>query len=321
MNFTTHVMLGVLVGALAFGKPEIILLIGLGSAIPDLDREYAFFSRQSFRDHQIHRALFHNYLFLGLLYLINPFVALGAFLHTLLDALTTAKDRGVEWLYPFSRFVKKAANDEHGRSLETTKGEIYLYQYDPLEFTRKSDQDLKEWKQNPWRRTYGPALSGGLLDLAVFVSSLALFIFWIIVSYVSTGRLEGLMLSSYHVNIMLPFLIGAAGITVNMLAGEVDRRQRKGDNAKPTLFHNASFAVSLILILSALVIGAYLNQDHVVSFLLRSFPLILFGAFVTIASAYGVPKLYNRIGFIRKHHSEVDDKSKDDKDYQDPLIV
>src|ERR1700688_1945098 len=136
MNFTTHVMFGILVGALFFGKPEIILLVGLGSAIPDLDREYAFFSKASFRDHQVHRALCHNYLFLGLLYLVNPFVALGAFLHTLLDALTTVKDRGVEWLYPFSRFVKKAANDERGKPLETTKGEIYLYQYDPLEFTR-----------------------------------------------------------------------------------------------------------------------------------------------------------------------------------------
>ena len=40
MNFPTHVMLGIVVGALFYGKPEIILLLGLGSAIPDLDREY-----------------------------------------------------------------------------------------------------------------------------------------------------------------------------------------------------------------------------------------------------------------------------------------
>lgn len=39
MNFPTHVLLGMAVGALFFGKPEIILLIGLGSTIPDLDRE------------------------------------------------------------------------------------------------------------------------------------------------------------------------------------------------------------------------------------------------------------------------------------------
>jgi hypothetical protein len=35
-------MFGIAVGAIFFGKPEIMLLIGLGSAIPDLDREYGF---------------------------------------------------------------------------------------------------------------------------------------------------------------------------------------------------------------------------------------------------------------------------------------
>ena len=104
-------MFGVLVGALFFGKPEIILLVGIGSAIPDLDREYGFLSKESFRKRQVHRALCHNFLFLGLLYLINPFLALGAFLHTFLDALTTARDRGVEWLYPFSRLIFSKTNE------------------------------------------------------------------------------------------------------------------------------------------------------------------------------------------------------------------
>lgn len=45
MNLHTHVMSGILVGALFFGRPEIMLMIGVGSAIPDLDREYGFFSR------------------------------------------------------------------------------------------------------------------------------------------------------------------------------------------------------------------------------------------------------------------------------------
>lgn len=45
MNFPTHVMFGMLIGALFFGKMEIILLVGIGSAIPDMDREYGFFSK------------------------------------------------------------------------------------------------------------------------------------------------------------------------------------------------------------------------------------------------------------------------------------
>jgi len=45
MNLSTHIMFGILVGALLFGKPEIALMIGVGAAINDLDREYVFFSK------------------------------------------------------------------------------------------------------------------------------------------------------------------------------------------------------------------------------------------------------------------------------------
>jgi hypothetical protein len=75
MNLSTHILFGILVGALLFGRPEIALMVGVGSAINDLDREYGFFSKESFRRLQIHRALFHNFLFIGAVYLINPFLA------------------------------------------------------------------------------------------------------------------------------------------------------------------------------------------------------------------------------------------------------
>jgi hypothetical protein len=320
-------MFGALVGALFFGKPEIVLLVGVGSAIPDLDREYAFFSRSSFRDHQIHRALCHNYLFLGLLYLINPFVALGAFLHTLLDALTTAKDRGVEWLYPFSRFVKKAANDEHGKPLETKPGEIYLYQYDPIEFTRMSDKDLKEKTPTPWRRTYGPALSGGLLDLGIFIVSFFLFIASLIVSAVQ-GRFVGLSISSYHFSTMLPLLLAIAGIATNMLVGELDRRKRRADDAKPTRIHDLTFAASLILMIGAIIVGAYLNQQYVVIDLAeRLFPYIAVGALIAIISAFVARKIYSRVSALREHHSEDNEEKKEETNKQgsspkkEPLIV
>jgi hypothetical protein len=310
-------MFGVLVAALFFGKPEIILLVGVGSAIPDLDREYAFFSRSSFRDHQIHRALCHNYLFLGLLYLVNPFVALGAFLHTLLDALTTAKDRGVEWLYPFSRFVKKAANDERGKPLETKPGEIYLYQYDPIEFTRMSDRDLKERKPAPWRRTYGPALSGGLLDLGIFIASLFLFVLFSIVSAVLQGMFVGLSLSSYHFSTMFPLFLAIAGIATNMLVGELDRRKRRADDAKPSRAHNLTFAASLILMISAIVAGAYLNQQYVVVALgVRLFPYILVGTVIVIISALVAPKIYPRVAALREHNSEDDEEKIEQKKKQ-----
>ena len=176
MNFSTHVMFGVLLATLFFGKPEIILLVGIGSAIPDLDREYGFLSKDSFRNIQVHRALFHNFVFLGLLYLINPFLALGAFLHTFLDAQTTARDRGVEWLYPFSRLVKRAVYDNDGNRLELdAKEKIYFLQNEMQILTKKTTKDLKpSGSPLPWRRTYGPALSGRLLDQGIFVGSLGL---------------------------------------------------------------------------------------------------------------------------------------------------
>ncbi len=111
-------MFGVLLAALFFREPHIILLVAIGSAIPDSNREYGFLSKESFRNRQVHRALFHNFLFLGFLYLVNPFLALGAFLHAFLDALTTARDRGIEWLFSFSRLVKRAVYDNDGNMLE-----------------------------------------------------------------------------------------------------------------------------------------------------------------------------------------------------------
>jgi membrane-bound metal-dependent hydrolase YbcI (DUF457 family) len=43
MNLSTHIMFGILIGALFFGRPEIALIVGVGSVIPDLDREYGLF--------------------------------------------------------------------------------------------------------------------------------------------------------------------------------------------------------------------------------------------------------------------------------------
>ena len=93
MNLPTHIMFGALIGALFFGRLDIILLVAIGSVLPDMDREYGFFSKDYFREHQLHRALCHNFVFIGIVFLISPFLAIGAFCHTLLDGLNTAKDR------------------------------------------------------------------------------------------------------------------------------------------------------------------------------------------------------------------------------------
>jgi hypothetical protein len=66
-----------------------------------------------------------------MVYLINPYLGVGAFLYVFLDSLTTTRDRGVEWLYPFSRLVKRAVYDSNGNRMELDpKHKIYFLQND-----------------------------------------------------------------------------------------------------------------------------------------------------------------------------------------------
>jgi hypothetical protein len=152
--------------------------------IPDIDREYWFISSQKFKDEQYHRSLLHNIFFLFLVFLVNSWLALGAFLHTLLDALTTEEDRGVEWLFPVTRWVTRGryayaskATDQ-GCAIQLMdqdlgdKTKTYFLNEDSTEFTKLSDPDLSVSKPVPWRRTYGPAKNGGILDTSIFIGSL-----------------------------------------------------------------------------------------------------------------------------------------------------
>jgi membrane-bound metal-dependent hydrolase YbcI (DUF457 family) len=107
LNLGTHIFFAGVVTAILTGNPYFTLLAGIGSFIPDLDREYLFVSPKAFREEQFHRALFHNLLFLSGLFFVNVWLAVGAFLHSFIDSFTTEKDKGVEWLFPFSRLVKR----------------------------------------------------------------------------------------------------------------------------------------------------------------------------------------------------------------------
>lgn len=310
MNFTTHVMFGVLLGAIFFGKPEVILLVGVGAAIPDLDREYGFLSEDSFRHHQMHRAFCHNFLFLGLLYLVNPFLALGAFSHTLLDALTTAKDRGVEWLYPFTRFVKKALYDEQGNKIPPDpNSKVYFYQNDIVQLTRRSSKDLREYRSTTWKRTYGPALSGGTLDLAVFVGSLAVFILLIILSATGIHQFIDLTRRALDYNFYLPILVGSIGIVLELAIGELDRRREEMQLEKPSELYRIIFALAVVIMLSSIALGAYLNPDYALG-VLAFIPYYALGAILVVLSAIMVIKLYSN-GTIAKFAKKVKNTGED----------
>ena len=117
MNLPTIMLFGALIEAAVFGRKDLMFFVAIRSVLPDIDREYDFFSKDYFRDHQLHRALCHNFFFIGIIYFINSYIALGAFCQTLLDAINTAKDRGVEGLYHFSNLVKKAKYDHNGKKI------------------------------------------------------------------------------------------------------------------------------------------------------------------------------------------------------------
>ncbi|TMI19269.1 hypothetical protein E6H32_02635 [Candidatus Bathyarchaeota archaeon] len=79
MNLTTHAALGFVLGIELFRNIEIALVMMIGAFIPDLDREHLFIARKRWAQLQLDRALFHNFFFLGAMYLFNPYLAFGAF--------------------------------------------------------------------------------------------------------------------------------------------------------------------------------------------------------------------------------------------------
>jgi hypothetical protein len=282
-------MLGVVIGALFFGKPEIILLVGLGSAIPDLDREYGFMSKESFRNRQAHRALCHNFLFLAMVYLVNPYLGLGAFLHTFLDALTTARDRGVEWLYPFTRLVKRAVYDYDGKRLELDpKHRIYLLQNELPVLTEKTTKDLKPGERtSPWRRTYGPALSGRLFDQGVFIGSVALTLLLFLFSALGFQQFIDLTLRPVNLSFDLPFIVGAAGVLVNFAVGEIDRK-KLAKNFKPDREYKTLFYLSVGIVVLSVILGGIMNPQTVISttskipYMAAGIALVAFVSFVLL---------------------------------------
>jgi hypothetical protein len=291
MNFPTHVMLGMVIGALLFTKPELILLMGLGSAIPDLDREYGFMSKESFRKRQPHRALCHNLLFLGLIYLVNPFVAFGAFLHTFLDAFTTARDRGVEWLYPFTRLVKKSVYDYDGKRQELDpKQKIYLLQNELPVLTEKTTKDIKPGETTtPWRRTYGPALSGGLFDQGVFIGSVALFLLLLLFSALGFRQFIDITIRPLSLPFYVPFTLGVAGVLMNFLVGEIDRKKLR-KNFKPDREYKALFYISAGIIVLSVVLGGVMNPQIVIS-TVSNVPYIAAGIAVVALVAFVLLKV------------------------------
>ncbi len=236
MNLGTHIFFAGVVTAVLTGNPYFTLLAGIGSFIPDLDREYLFVSRKAFSEEQYHRALFHNLLFLSGLFFVNVWLAVGAFLHCFIDSFTTEKDRGVEWFFPFSRLVKRGrytltATLKDGACKpelidQNPPDRVCFINENSRETTKLSDPDLKESKAVPWRRTYGPAANGQLFDRWLVVASFSLLILYALMNPDFAIGGKSLILST---RIILPMSL-LTGIVLVYLGGWLKRskKTRKG---------------------------------------------------------------------------------------------
>ena len=261
MNLASHIFFAGVVTAVLTGNPYFALLAGIGSFIPDLDREYILVSSMTFREEQFHRALFHNLLFLAGLLFVNVWLALGAFLHSFLDSFTTEKDRGVEWLFPFSRLVKRGrftitAQSKKGScnlELVDTKppDRVVFINEDSPEATKLSDPDLKEYKAVPWRRTYGPAANGQLFDKWLAVASFSLFVLYALVNPNFALAAKNLLLSTQ----ILPPMSLLTGIVLFFLGGWLKK------NKKNRKLYLTFFIVGIVFFVlsAALSINGILN--------------------------------------------------------------
>jgi len=204
-----------------------------------------------YRDEQLHRSLFHNMFVMGAVYLLSPFVSLGMFLHVFQDSFTTIKDRGCEWLYPVTRLVKRGLKNANGKDEPLdSKERVYFYQEDPKGLLENADPDLREVGDRPvpWRRTYGPALNGKLLDQGFLIGSIAITLVWLFLQ----GSSNLTNLSNFFANHWVLFIVGYGSVALMFSAGELDRR----DRAEPVKVPSLTF-LKIPLLVAGLALSSY----------------------------------------------------------------
>ncbi|HZY47120.1 MAG TPA: metal-dependent hydrolase [Candidatus Bathyarchaeia archaeon] len=295
MDLPSHLSFGLAIGLIFFGNsPEIVLLIGLGTLIPDLDREYWYVKQKIYADEQYHRARFHNVFLILLGYLVNPFFSLGIFLHMLQDSFTTAKDRGVEWFYPLTRLVKRGMYDT---SMNPTKpdpsSKIYFYQEDVLGYANAADPDLREGDQPvPWRRVYGFAQNSHLLDRGFLFGSLATIVIWLIYPF---WFVHAKAFSEFLESAEQLWIVGYAAVAALFIAGETQRRDKlpKLPQLKPIQVPLFALGIALLLIWGILFWPQVLS--NIENIFADPFPVIA-GAITIPTVAFALVKYYTRGG-------------------------
>jgi hypothetical protein len=295
LDLPTHFVFGFAVGLVFFDKPEIALLIALGTLIPDLDREYWFIPKKVYADEQIHRAGLHNVFIMALAYVVSPFLSLGVFLHTLQDSFTTVKDRGVEWFYPFTRLVKRGLYDDKGnpRPLDP-KEKIYFFQEDPRGLVDKADPDLREYgcEPIPWRRVYGFGQNSQILDKSFLVGSVIVILIW----FFAPGNALHVSLFT-GTPIMNYFLVGFGFLPVLVLfgAGELDRRGHAPLLGRLSFLKYPIFGAGIVLLIVWLILLGNSITENIATIFYNPAAIIIAGIIIPLA-IFGIVKIKTRNG-------------------------
>lgn len=289
MNLTTHAVLGFAIGLAVFHNFQAAVITALGALIPDLDREYLFVAKDKIGRYQLHRSLFHNFFFLGFLFFaINPFLGVGALSHSLVDALTTPTDRGVELFFPLTRIYRGFLWSIDGDGTNQNSS-VKWWVEDPWGLLEKtSDRDLSEPGHQPWRRTYGPFKNSRIADWGLFFASA---VFSLILLAISP--------SSYSILSFDPrVLISALGISIFYILGEWWRRKSV---AKETVASAGRVTLAfLVLGLAVLVFGlGFIYHPFVTNYVSS----LMF--YALISSVVGLAASYLLVRFRQKGKGEI----------------
>jgi len=82
----------------------------------------------------------------------------------------------------------------------------------------------------------------------------------------------------------LPLLIGAVGIVLNFIGGEIDRKHL-AKNFKPDPIFKALFYLSIVVMMLGVVLGAIMNQQEVV-LTISKIPYIAAGVAIVFFVSY-----------------------------------
>jgi len=145
MNLSTHIVFGILVGALLFGRPEIALMVGIGAAINDLDREYGFFLARVLSTSTNTQGIISQFLVYRIVYLINPFLASAFSIHFWIHSQQQRQRRRVA--IPLFKNGIQAVYNSDGKKLPLDpKHRIYFFQMTCLDLRKELQKTLSQAK-------------------------------------------------------------------------------------------------------------------------------------------------------------------------------